>query len=121
MMCDIDFFKKINDTFGHEEGDKALRYAVSLIEERLRKSDIISRWGGEEFLLYYSEIGHEQAVMLTEKLRRAFEERPWREDYPMTCSFGVATLEEGESPAELIRRADAAMYRAKKTRNAVSE
>ena len=121
VMCDIDHFKKINDTFGHEEGDRALCYAVGLLKERLRKSDQISRWGGEEFLIYYPELEHDQALMLTEKLRKAFEEHPWREDNVMTCSFGVASLKGDEDLESLIRRADSAMYRAKKKRNSVSE
>ncbi len=119
VMCDIDHFKRINDVLGHGEGDRALCYTVKSLQDNLRKTDTISRWGGEEFLIALSDIDHEQAMAAAEKLRRSFEIHPWKEDMMVTVSLGVASLKKGDTIEELIRRADQAMYRAKETRNAV--
>lgn len=120
-LGDIDHFKRINDTMGHDEGDSALTHVVRCLNARLRQSDAIARWGGEEFLIYLGETKIANALTVTEEIRKAVETCPWKPDLTITCSFGVATLRPEERLGSLITRADEALYRAKKTRNTVSD
>jgi len=118
IMCDIDRFKSINDTHGHHVGDIVLREVAQAIQRNTRESDIVGRYGGEEFVIMVP-VGREEAKAVAEKLRKKVEElRP--EGIKVTCSFGVAQYRQGESLEDLLNRADMAMYRAKeKGRNRV--
>ena len=116
MMIDIDFFKKVNDTYGHASGDAVLRTVASIIKEHLRESDIPSRYGGEEFavLLPYTHI--EEAKIVGERLRKAVETTPIpidKKNINVTISMGLAEFDVKESGEELFKRADSALYEAK--------
>ena len=116
MMIDIDFFKKVNDTYGHASGDSVLRTVASIIKEHLRESDIPSRYGGEEFavLLPYTHI--EEAQIVGERLRKAVEAAPIpidKKNINVTISMGLAEFTPEESGEELFKRADTALYEAK--------
>ncbi len=117
MMVDIDFFKKVNDTYGHAAGDEVLRTVASIIKEQLRESDIPARYGGEEVavLLPFTKI--EEAQIVGERLRKAVEAHPVTVDnveIAVTISMGLAEYNKIESGEELFERADKALYEAKK-------
>ena len=116
VMLDIDYFKKINDTYGHPAGDQVLRVLGRLLEQAVRGEDAVFRWGGEEFLLLLLDCNRQQGAQLAERIRLAVEQSPvYRDHRPihLTVSFGVAEMEEDETEDQLIERADAALYRAK--------
>jgi diguanylate cyclase (GGDEF)-like protein/PAS domain S-box-containing protein len=119
-MLDIDHFKQFNDRHGHPAGDAVLSGFAGLILARLRSSDALGRWGGEEFVLVLPETGAAAANKLAETLRARVEAAPLAESATVTASFGVAALCEGEDRKALIARADAALYAAKRAgRNTV--
>lgn len=112
IFMDIDHFKQINDTYGHRMGDYVLIEISSLIKERLRESDIVGRWGGEEFVMILPNTGLNEAIMLAEKLRVMIDSH--RFDHgKATCSFGVAQMIDDDTEETLIHRADAMLYVAK--------
>ena len=118
MMIDIDFFKKVNDTYGHASGDEVLRTVASVIKAQLRESDIPARYGGEEFavLLPYTHI--EEAKIVSERLRKAVEETTVQLDdltINVTISMGLAEFTQDETGEELFERADKALYEAKES------
>ena len=119
IFFDIDFFKKINDTYGHEAGDTILVELSRLIESRIRSTDIFGRWGGEEFIIALPDTSLEDAVQLAEDLRVSVEKNSFSYSH-LTCSFGVAMLKPEETYENLINRADMKLYEAKGTgRNVV--
>ena len=123
MMIDIDFFKKVNDTYGHASGDAVLRGVASIIKSALRESDIPSRYGGEEFavLLPYTHI--QEAKIVGERLRKAIESSPIPvsiedsdiKSINVTISMGLAEFNNKETGEELFERADKALYEAKES------
>jgi len=116
IVCDIDHFKRINDTFGHTAGDKVLKEVVRLLQQQLRSSDFVARYGGEEFVVILNGAAEEAALQIAEKLRRTIKSAPFRsrgERVPVTISCGVGTFS-GEDTLELVfERTDAALYAAK--------
>lgn len=125
LMLDLDNFKRVNDQWGHPFGDYVLRSTSQIVASNVRESDIIGRYGGEEFAVALPETGPEQAVIVAEKLRRAIEVfafeadgLPRPEDAPlhMTISIGVSALpvDLDHDEFELIHRADRALYEAKR-------
>ena len=115
VMFDVDYFKKINDEFGHAGGDVALQHVAKLIESELRKSDICCRFGGEEFAILLPNTSLDEANIVAEKLRALIASSPVsfsRNQIPITASFGVADT--GDTIDEILNNADHAMYRAKK-------
>ncbi|WP_085444509.1 diguanylate cyclase [Magnetofaba australis] len=113
MLLDIDYFKKVNDVFGHMEGDRVLKDAASLLTHCLRKSDIIGRWGGEEFLIICPGTALNECMSLAEKLRQRFQQHDFGLGAPQSISLGVAQCEQGVGSDDLLSAADAALYRAK--------
>jgi len=114
-MLDIDHFKNVNDTLGHEAGDAVLRQMAQLLASRFRTSDIVARLGGEEFCVLASDIAADQAVLLFEDLRKVFESTPVRfgEDVvTYTVSIGLC-CELGLSLDGMLREADRMLYRSK--------
>ncbi len=122
VMVDVDHFKKLNDTRGHQDGDRVLVGVVQALRRALRTQDMIARFGGEEFAVIAPETGPDQAVILAERLRRAVQS--W--DYwagedgapAVTASLGVASRLPTTGPlpsSELLRRADVALYHAKRS------
>ena len=123
ILFDIDDFKKINDYYGHEIGDKVLQALAHKVQSEVRGSDSVARWGGEEFIIVTPMLDKEGALRLAEKLRVTVESMKLEPIQRFTCSFGVATLWECDNSTEhLIANADAAMYDAKsKGKNRVSD
>lgn len=112
IMMDIDHFKKINDEHGHLTGDKVLVKFARLAQGSLRKTDIIGRWGGEEFLIVCPETGADEAAMVAERIRKALSECD-ENICDCTVSGGVAVYRENDTEDSLLSRADAALYQAK--------
>ena len=117
IMFDIDFFKRVNDTFGHLAGDHLLRHIATIVKPRLRRDDIFARTGGEEFAVILPEIAIEGARITAEKVRRIVETTQLiyeRQTMRCTISLGVAGLRpEFATPEDFYKAADAFMYQAK--------
>ena len=113
IMFDIDRFKEINDTFGHQTGDAVLSELASLIKENIRKDDFFARFGGEEFMIISNNISVSGAVELAEKLRLTIETHGFPLKINVKCSFGVTSYKHGDTADAIIKRADDALYEAK--------
>ena len=114
IMIDIDHFKRINDRYGHDAGDKVLTKIGAILRFSLRKPDMVGRWGGEEFLVVAPSSDAWAAEQLAERLRGDIEDIPVGEiPEPITASFGVAQLSEGLNLDEVLYAADNALYTAK--------
>jgi diguanylate cyclase (GGDEF)-like protein/hemerythrin-like metal-binding protein len=114
IMIDIDYFKSVNDRFGHDAGDKILTEATSRIRNNIRETDILFRWGGEEFFILMPHTNLAGAAQLAEKLRNAVAETEIPPAGTVTASFGVAEREKGESRSAVFRRLDQTLYCAKR-------
>ena len=117
-VCDIDYFKRINDTYGHQAGDKVLKIIAKIMSKRLREVDFIARFGGEEFVLIMPETSSEQALPVLDKIRLAVSDTPFRfKEQPVhiSVSFGLAQFTSDDDNVETVfERADKALYQAKK-------
>jgi len=117
MFADLDYFKRINDGFGHATGDVVLREMAQRYLANLRTPiDWVARYGGEEFIIVLPDCSLEAAVQLAQRLRLLTQSAPVHvagRELHLTASFGVAQFDRGESAAQLLARADAALYRAK--------
>lgn len=116
LMIDIDHFKSVNDSYGHGAGDAALMQVARVLTEAVRGSDVVCRYGGEEFLILAPETRLEGALALGEKMRAAACARLFGDGervFPLTLSAGVAEWHDAESGYDMIARADAALYHAK--------
>lgn len=121
IMFDIDYFKKVNDTYGHDIGDKVLKALSQLISKHIRCTDTFGRWGGEEFMVILENTKKEKAFEIAEKLRKIVEAYTIENRYKITISLGVGEYKEGESREDLVKKVDKALYRAKENgRNQVS-
>ncbi|VUD63891.1 putative diguanylate cyclase YdaM [Thalassocella blandensis] len=112
IFIDIDHFKTINDTHGHNLGDKILIQFAQLLTQNTREGDVLARWGGEEFLLACPNTDLQHAVSIAEKLRNCVAQYKWQNNITITASFGVAQMQQ-ELATEFIGRADEALYTAK--------
>ena len=120
ILLDIDYFKKVNDTYGHNIGDQVLIQISHTLLRILRNVDIVCRWGGEEFIILLPTANLEQALGLAEKLRKSIDLLELDVVGHVSASFGVSEVVEGESMEEVIVRADSALYLAKNSgRNCV--
>jgi diguanylate cyclase (GGDEF)-like protein len=124
IMLDVDHFKSVNDTYGHSAGDAVLEQVAKCICSSVRASDVVFRYGGEEFLILLANTENEGALQLAERVRSELQKCPCAigSDTPLrvTASLGVATLNSNENKEVLLARADQAMYLAKrKGRNRV--
>ena len=116
IVVDIDLFKSINDTYGHSVGDDVICSLTGIIDKIIRKSDMLFRFGGEEFVVLLSNTNREGALLLAERIRRGVEQtsvRTERRTIPITVSLGVATLAATDSAQSLFEKADKALYIAK--------
>jgi len=113
IFFDIDHFKKINDTYGHNAGDEVLKTLALLTSSTIRSSDVFARWGGEEFLILLESTTIENALHLAEKLRKVIMEYSFSDVKKVTCSFGVTAYHHDETGEVFISRADSALYHAK--------
>lgn len=114
IILDIDYFKAVNDNYGHPVGDKVLRQVSDILGENLRQSDALGRWGGEEFLILLPQVNIAAATNVAEKLRQAIFAAEFGLSEPLSISLGVADLQHGESAGDWIKRADQALYNAKR-------
>ncbi len=120
IMFDLDHFKQINDTYGHDVGDKVLKKFSRLVLNEIRESDRFGRWGGEEFILILPELNKEQALQVAEKLRKDISIHKFEGVPQVTVSIGVSTYHPESTKKSLLKRVDDAMYQAKKAgRNTV--
>jgi diguanylate cyclase (GGDEF)-like protein len=117
LMFDIDHFKRINDTHGHQNGDKVLIMISKMIHSHIRKGDYLARYGGEEFVVVLPHTKMTRAMELGERLRRIIEKIEIQSDagktIKVTASFGISTLRQGMDKHHLLNEADARLYRAK--------
>ncbi len=114
-LLDIDFFKKINDTYGHQFGDEVLVTLAQELVAHTRTSDAIGRWGGEEFLIIFPQITGDNLEALAEKLRIQIKELSFDKHGHITISLGITMSKEGDTVFSLIKRADNALYKAKRS------
>ena len=120
IMADIDFFKKINDNYGHIRGDSILKEYSNILSQNIRKTDFVGRWGGEEFMIVCPQTNKEDTLRLAEKLRKLVESFEFKKNIKITSSFGVYQYEQGDSLKTCIKRVDDALYEAKNSnRNCV--
>lgn len=115
IMLDIDHFKLVNDTYGHQVGDVVLSQTTKIILENIRKSDIFGRYGGEEFIIICSDTSSKEAFLLAEKLRTAIDNYSFLEVGHKTISLGISSFEDNDNAESLIKKADDALYKAKKS------
>jgi len=115
MMLDIDFFKSVNDRFGHATGDQVIKAVADVLKTCTRESDLVGRYGGEEFCVVLPTLALDTAVKIAERIRQAIEKSSCS-GVKITASLGVATIESNaNTPDELINQADKALYAAKKS------
>lgn len=115
IIYDVDRFKRINDNYGHPMGDKVLIELSRLAGATIRKTDFLARWGGEEFAIIVPHARAEEAAKLAEALRAAIAGHVSEDVEPITCSFGLAEYQPGDTAETLVERADKALYCAKVT------
>lgn len=114
ILIDIDHFKLINDTYGHDAGDEVLKHLVKIIQDNIRQIDIFARWGGEEFLILTPDTDLDNIQILAEKLRLAVEKADFPTSSYITISQGVATFEKEDTFEDVFKRMDKGLYWAKK-------
>ncbi len=115
IMFDIDHFKHVNDTYGHDVGDATLRQIVRRCNLRIRSHDHFVRWGGEEFLIIVLETNMKETVEVAEQLRAIISAEPLETGLMVSASFGVTVCHQTDTQETLFKRADAALYEAKIT------
>lgn len=115
IMFDIDHFKKVNDTYGHDVGDEVLKKLVNTVAENIRSTDSFVRWGGEEFIILCPETKIQETTSLAEKLRVSIESTPFDQVGNITCSFGVTHYKDKENDDDFLKRVDNALYEAKES------
>ncbi|WP_448568383.1 diguanylate cyclase [Thalassotalea ganghwensis] len=115
LMIDVDDFKKINDRFGHEHGDQVLIEIANTLSAIARDTDTVARWGGEEFVVICPESTIEQANNLAKRFQNALKVAATEKVNNITCSIGIAKLDNDSSASDWFKRADQAMYQAKST------
>ncbi len=116
LMADIDHFKKVNDAYGHSAGDGVLKKFSQVAGSALRRSDMLCRWGGEEFLILLRGTLHEEASQIADRIRRRVESvvfPPYAQCGELTVSIGSASMPPGKQFEQLVTEADRALYRAK--------
>ena len=113
ILGDLDFFKKVNDKFGHLMGDRVLKEVSRILKENLRFFDTVARWGGEEFIVLLPDTPRQEAVRTAERIRVAFGSAMLEAQLGFTISFGVAEFVAGDTDDSLLSRADYALYQAK--------
>ena len=115
MMCDLDRFKLVNDTYGHQAGDDAIKSLASLLKSSCRPGDLVARYGGEEFVVLCADCDNATAARRAEQIRKALSQiaQPKMDGRTVTVSFGVTEIQPGDTPETMLRRADRALLMAK--------
>ncbi|MHC4399031.1 MAG: bifunctional diguanylate cyclase/phosphohydrolase [Planctomycetota bacterium] len=122
IICDLDLFKRINDTYGHQAGDDAIKTLAQLLKNSCRPGDLVARYGGEEFVILCADCDNATGARRAEQIRKTLSQTPQRAlgDRCITASFGVTEIQPGDTPETMFRRADRALLTAKsKGRNRV--
>ncbi|MGE5614077.1 MAG: GGDEF domain-containing protein [Bacillota bacterium] len=114
VFIDIDNLKSINDIHGHHKGDSVLAEMANLIHSKLHNSDVLARWGGDEFVLLLPNVTLENAVAISERIREAIYNYDFVEGVKVTCSFGVVAMKENSVFESMVRESDELMYSGKK-------
>ncbi len=115
IITDIDFFKKINDKYGHIKADELLAQLAKVLQKQVRKSDIIARFGGEEFFILLPETNFEKAKRLSSRLKSAIHSDNFLKRHGLTVSGGITQFRKNDSKKSFKSRADKALYEAKRT------
>ncbi|MDX3960176.1 GGDEF domain-containing protein, partial [Aliarcobacter skirrowii] len=115
IMYDIDFFKKVNDTYGHDIGDIVLQEFSDVTKKAIRATDLVYRWGGEEFIAIIESNSKENLILVAEKMRVAVENFNFTKIGKLTSSFGIAIPKKDDTKDSLLKRADDNLYKAKQT------
>ena len=113
IMLDIDYFKSVNDSFGHQVGDDVLVEFASIIQTHIRRIDTLGRWGGEEFIIICPNTSKNGAIKMADDIRKLVEAHNFPILGKKTASFGVTTYQENDNENSIIHRVDMAMYQAK--------
>jgi diguanylate cyclase (GGDEF)-like protein len=113
IILDIDYFKNVNDTFGHNRGDEVLREFSCVVKNNIREIDIFGRWGGEEFIVIVEDIDIENLFMIAEKIRNAIANTKFTKVKSISASVGAAVIKEDDTVESLIARADRGLYKSK--------
>lgn len=113
IMFDIDDFKRVNDEFGHLEGDRVLKKVSEIARSQVRERDVLARWGGEEFIILMPHAGKLEAYSVAERIRKEIEKQFSAEDLMITCSFGVTEISRDDDFEAIMKRVDAHLYAAK--------
>jgi diguanylate cyclase (GGDEF)-like protein len=115
IICDLDRFKQVNDTYGHQAGDDAIKSLATLLKNACRPGDLVARYGGEEFVVLCPECDNAVATRRAEEIRRALSQtrQPKLNGQPITASFGVTEVQPGDTAETMLRRADRALLMAK--------
>ncbi|RMD45580.1 GGDEF domain-containing protein [Candidatus Pacearchaeota archaeon] len=114
LILDIDFFKKLNDKYGHLIGDSVLIELAKTLQSNLRKYDILARFGGEEFVILLPETSGKRAVKVAERLRKSLHKNPTLKKFNITISIGATEYKQKDSQKRMFSRADKALYSSKK-------
>ncbi|MCO7222803.1 GGDEF domain-containing protein [Pleionea sp. CnH1-48] len=115
FIFDLDFFKNVNDTYGHQTGDRVLKAVSNIVLKRLRDSDQLFRYGGEEFAVLLSQTNQESALRLAEELRQLIKRHNYELEQDITISGGLAQVDKSDTSSSWIERCDKALYKAKKS------
>lgn len=118
IICDIDFFKKVNDTYGHNAGDAVLIHIANILQSNLRPADVVVRWGGEEFVFLLADSNLDSTASFADSIRKQIEASVCKYadiEIQVTMSFGVDVLDPTKKPDENIKRADDKLYIAKQS------
>ena len=116
-LADVDHFKRINDSYSHAIGDQVLERVALILRDGCRKTDFVSRYGGEEFMLYFPDTGVDRAVQVCSELRQAVQSADWADiapDFAVTISFGLAEIRDDAHSRTILDEADTRLYRAKR-------
>ncbi|MDH5484946.1 MAG: GGDEF domain-containing protein, partial [Gammaproteobacteria bacterium] len=116
-VWDVDYFKKVNDVYGHKAGDKVLKTIAQLLNDRIRTTDFFARYGGEEFVMLLVGTREEETLRVINELREKIASCGFHfhgKSVPITISCGVSCFREGDSLQQVFERADKALYKAKK-------
>lgn len=113
LLFDVDNFKSINDTFGHNVGDSVLRELAELVSHSIRRNDMFARWGGEEFIILQRYSDPTAVIKVAEQIRKKIDKHSFETIVHVTCSFGLTSVMADESLEAAFERADKALYRAK--------
>lgn len=121
ILLDVDFFKQVNDRYGHQVGDQVLQNIANLLQKQTRATDVLGRWGGEEFMVICAQTDVSGAAKLAELLRQLIDGHDFPNVHHKTASFGVTAYQAGDHVNTIVSRADEALYEAKRAgRNRVS-